>query len=201
MELIQQSVMEAFAAMQMIEILAVAFGLIYIYYAAKGNMLCWPAALVSVSLYIYLCWEVQLYAEAALQGYYWIMAIYGWWSWSASGSGADLPISELSMRNHLLIICGGLVGVVITGALLHHYTDAALPYVDAFTTLFSLITTVMVARKILSNWLYWFVIDSVAIYLYASRGLYLTALLFVAYVVIVIFGYLKWKQLYKQQNV
>ena len=91
--------------------------------------------------------------------------------------------------------------MVTSGYLLSENTEAALPYVDAFTTWYAVVTTYMVTKKILENWVYWFVIDSVSVYLYYSRGLYLTALLFIAYLVIIVFGYLKWKKEYYQANV
>ncbi len=81
---------------------------------------------------------------------------------------------------------------VLVQAKLHRYSEAALPFLDSFTTWGSVLTTWMVARKILENWLYWLVIDSVSIYLYLDRGLHLTALLFAAYLIIALFGYRKW---------
>jgi nicotinamide mononucleotide transporter PnuC len=86
------------------------------------------------------------------------------------------------------------------GSLLSQHSDAAWPYVDSFTTWASVITTVMVAKKILENWLYWLVIDSISIPLYVDRGLYPTAMLFVAYLIIVIFGYIKWRRHYLEQQ-
>jgi nicotinamide mononucleotide transporter len=81
-----------------------------------------------------------------------------------------------------------------SGYLLTGYTDAALPYLDSFTTWGAIITTWMVARKVLQNWHYWFVIDSVSVYLYMSRGLVLTALLFCVYLLLIILGYRAWRQ-------
>ena len=80
-------------------------------------------------------------------------------------------------------------------------TDAAWPYVDSFTTWASVFTTVMVARKILENWLYWFAIDAISVPLYLERELYLTAALFIAYLLIVIIGFLSWRQRYVKQNI
>ena len=80
----------------------------------------------------------------------------------------------------------------ISGATLEKYTQAALPFLDALTTWGAIITTYMVAKKILENWIYWFVIDSISIYLYISRELYLTAFLFFIYLIIIIFGYRSW---------
>jgi nicotinamide mononucleotide transporter len=76
------------------------------------------------------------------------------------------------------------------------WTTAAYPFVDAFITWGSVITTVLVIRKVLENWLYWVLFDGVAIFVYINRGLYMTAVLFALYVVIVIFGYLRWRREY-----
>ncbi|MFT7459272.1 MAG: nicotinamide mononucleotide transporter, partial [Planctomycetota bacterium] len=71
---------------------------------------------------------------------------------------------------------------------------------DSFTTWASVITTFMVAKKILENWLYWLVIDSISIPLYIDRGLHLTAILFMMYIVIVIFGFISWRKRFTQQE-
>ncbi len=104
------------------------------------------------------------------------------------------------LRTHLIAIAGVLLASLLSAELLKHYTQAALPLLDSFTTWGSILTTWMVTRKILENWLYWLVIDSVSIYLYLDRGLYLTALLFMAYIVIVIIGYRKWLRHYRQTS-
>ena len=82
---------------------------------------------------------------------------------------------------------------LVSGALLHRYSAAALPFLDSFTTWGSVLTTFMVARKVLENWIYWIVIDATSIVLYLDRGLYLYAGLFVAYLVIAVFGYFNWR--------
>jgi len=82
----------------------------------------------------------------------------------------------------------------VSGLLLEQYTEAALPFLDALTTWGAIVTTYMVANKILENWIYWFVIDSISIYLFISRGLYLTALLFFLYLFMIVIGYRSWKR-------
>ncbi len=74
------------------------------------------------------------------------------------------------------------------------YSQAALPYIDSFTTWGAIVTTWMVTRKILENWIYWFVIDAVSVYLYVSRGLFLTAVLFLIYLVLIVIGYRTWRR-------
>lgn len=204
---------EAVAAMSWIEALAVLLGLAYVILAAAESIWCWPAALVSVSLYIYICLEAQLYAETGLQVFYWIMAIVGWWNWSRHNRQArtaendlshlktdSLPISSWPLRKHAIVIGINLAGSLLLGWLLASYTDAANPYLDSFTTIFSLYTTWMVTLKVLENWLYWILIDAASVYLYASRDLYLTAVLFILYTIIAVAGYWKWQRHYKTQE-
>ncbi len=183
------------------EVPAVVLAILYLVLAARENIWCWGAALASTALYIYVFFDVNLFLESALQIYYLGMAVYGWYQWrQPTDQSATRPISTWSLEKHVVVIAVTGVVVVTSGYLLRQNTAAALPYVDAFTTGYAVVTTYMVTKKILENWGYWFVIDSVSVYLYYSRGLYLTALLYIAYLVIIVFGYLKWKKEYDRAN-
>jgi len=196
---------EALQAMSGWELVAVLLGIIYLLLAVRENLWCWYAAFISTAIFLVLFWQVNLLMESALQVYYLVMAVYGWWQWqhggsNANGAAAQLPISTWPLRKHIMAIAGVILASVLSAALLKNYTHAALPLLDSFTTWGSILTTWMVTRKILENWLYWLVIDSVSIYLYLDRGLYLTAVLFLAYLVIVIFGYRKWLRHYRETS-
>ena len=97
-------------------------------------------------------------------------------------------------RQHAIALAVIAVLTAVTGALLAAFTPAALPYLDSFTAWSSVITTWMVARKVLENWLYWFVIDGLSVYIYMRRGLWLTAGLFVLYLVLIVVGYRAWRK-------
>jgi len=183
------------------EALAVVLGIAYLLLAVRESLWCWYAAFVSTAVFLYLFWEVKLLMESALQVYYLFMAVYGWWQWQHGGpTEGNLPISTWSVRKHALAIGAVLLASTLSTIWLTRYTDAALPLLDSFTTWGSILTTWMVARKILENWLYWLVIDSVSIYLYLDRGLYMTAVLFAAYLVIVVFGYRKWLRHHRETS-
>ena len=191
---------EVVAAMSWLEAVAVLTALVYIYFVTKENMLCWPAALISETIFVAICIQAQIYAETFLHAYYWLMAIYGLWAWKGKrGNRKELPITLWSMKSHALILISGSLLVGFTGFYLSTNTNAALPYLDSFTTVFSLIATYMVTRKVLENWLYWIIIDGASIYLYGSRELYLAAILSFLYAVISIFGYTNWKKKIKRQ--
>jgi nicotinamide mononucleotide transporter len=183
------------------EAAAVALGIAYLVLAVRENILCWYAAFVSTAIFLVLFWEVDLLMESALQVYYLVMAVYGWWQWThGGGEDGELPISRWQPRTHLLAVGAVLFVSAVSGLLLSRHTSAALPFLDSFTTWGAVLTTWMVARKLLENWLYWLVIDSVAIYLYLDRELYLTAGLFAVYLVIALFGFRQWLTHYRNQS-
>ena len=181
-----------------LETLAVIFSVIYVILAAKENIWCWAAALISVGLYIYICCQAKLYAETGLQVFYFIMAIYGYFSWSKN-DGA-LMISEWSTNKHFIIILSATLITFLLGFIFSIYTDAKMPIVDSFTTVFSVFATFMVVKKILSNWLYFIVIDVISIHLYYSRDLHLTSFLFLIYTLIAVFGFLKWNRILQKHE-
>ena len=172
-----------------IESVAVLFSILYVVLVAKENIWCWTAALISVSLYIYICFFAQLYPETGLQVFYFIMAIIGYYMWNKENKE---EIKEWSEIKHLLIILLGAIFTFFMGFYFSTYTDSQMPIIDSFTTVFSIIATYMVVKKVLGNWLYWIVIDAVSVYLYFNRDLHLTSFLFIAYTIIAIFGYFSW---------
>ena len=197
---ISAALLAAAQAMSPAEVVAVVLGIAYLVLAVRESLWCWPAALVSTGLFLLIFWRVGLLMESALQVYYLSMAVYGWWHWRHGGKHSDtLAISRWPLQRHAVVIGAVLLMAVASGLLLSRWTDAALPFLDSFTTWGSVVTTWMVARKILENWLYWLVIDSVSIYLYLDRGLLLTAALFCVYLVIVVLGFRQWLQSYRNQ--
>jgi len=173
-----------------IESAAVFFSILYVILALKESIWCWGAAAISVILYIYICYTAQLYPETGLQVFYLFMAFYGYYQWNKNDS--TLQIQQWTITKHLLILLIGAILTFLMGFYFSLYTNAALPLVDSFTTVFSVFSTYMVAKKVLGNWLYWIVIDAVSVYLYFSRDLHLTSLLFMGYTIIAIFGYFSW---------
>jgi nicotinamide mononucleotide transporter len=194
---------EAFSlweALSLWEAVAVILGITYLLLAVRESLWCWYAAFVSTAIFLVLFWNAQLLMESALQVYYLVMAVYGWWHWQHGPQGSDeLPVSRWRARQHLLAIAGVLLLSLASGWALQAWTSAALPFLDSFTTWAAVLTTWMVTRKILENWLYWLLIDSISIYLYLDRELYLTAGLFLVYLVIAVFGYMQWLTHYRKQ--
>lgn len=196
---IGEQIARAWAQMSGWEMAAVALAIAYLVLAVRQNSLCWYCALASTAIYTVLFWDVQLLMESALNVYYMGMAVYGWWQWRHGGTQQQaLTVQRWRWHQHLLVLAGIAIITAISGSLLNRYTEAAWPFVDSFTTWASVITTYMVARKVLENWYYWMVINSTSIVIFIERELYLTALLLMSYLVISIFGLLAWRRDYRQ---
>lgn len=180
---------------------AVLFAILYVVLASYEKVWCWPAAAASAGIYIFICYEASLLLETVLQAFYLIMAFYGWYEWLfGKRDKQQLYIVSMPVRKILFLLIGGIPLVIIAGYVFGNYFQASLPYLDATVTIYSFIATWMVARKIMENWLLWVVIDLLAIYLYANRGLCLSGVLYFLYTVIAIFGYFKWKTLMQKQT-
>jgi nicotinamide mononucleotide transporter len=193
MEQIVNQLLQQLSTQSWLEVVAVILALFYVWLAAEQSIWCWPCALVSTALYTYVFWEVTLPFHALLNAYYLLMAIYGWQQWQKN-SGKNVSIQSWPVKRHVWSIFLLTVLSFIISAVGSSIFDTDYLYLDAFITVFSVFTTVLVARKIRENWLYWIAIDAVAVYLYFAKGLVLTGLLFVIYSLFAIYGYMQWSK-------
>lgn len=195
-----REILAGFTAMSHWEYLAVFLSLAYLVLAIKENSWCWPAAFVSTFIYTVLYWNGALVMESALNVYYMIMAVVGWKMWQKTIDQPVVPIVSWSLRQHVkIIIFTGLIALGL-GFVTDTYTHADLAYLDSFTTCFAVVTTYLVAKKVLENFLYWIVIDTASIYLYFVKGYYPTLVLFILYTIMVCWGYKRWHDEYKQRG-
>ena len=199
---IQTAITEA-SAMTGWEAVAVILAIAYLVLAMRTNIWCWAAAFVSTAIYTVLFWKVSLLMESVLNVYYMAMAIYGFWLWRY-GSGTDqdseLPIISWSLNKHLIIIAVTTFISLIVGYLMATKTSASFPYLDALTTCFAVMTTYLVAKKVIENWYYWMVINSLSIYLYLQKGLMLTSGLLILYLFMAVSGYFMWRKKMQQDT-
>ncbi len=179
---------------------AVILGVIYLLLAAKENIWCWPAGFMSTLIFMFLFWDATLVMQSALQCYYLGMAVYGWWNWREQESGEHLQVSRFTTWQHIAAMAVIAIATLTSTYLLNIYAESARPLLDSTTTWAAVITTWMVTRKILDNWLYWIVIDILSAYLYFDRGLLMTAVLYVAYSIIAVAGYVEWKKQLSSNN-
>lgn len=189
-----KGVYEALLATSAWEGLAVFLSLLYLFLAMRQSLWCWVAAFLSTLIYAILFFDASLLMDSALNAYYLMMAVYGWYAWKhGKKTNAERDVSSWRVIKHLKIILFLTFLSLLIGYVMDTYTRADFAYLDSATTVFAVFTTYMLAQKILENWLYWIVIDAVSIYIYIQKAFYLTAVLFFLYTVLAAFGFYQWK--------
>ncbi|WP_034474637.1 nicotinamide riboside transporter PnuC [Aestuariibacter salexigens] len=188
-----EQIWQQFAGQSLLELMAVILALMYVWLAARKNMLCWLCAFVSSTIFAMLFWQYGLPFQSALNVYYVVMAVYGFWQWQRRNSEETFT-RRLSWRLHGLVIIVLACAAWLVGTLAAPFFTEQWIMLDAAITVFSVFTTVLVAHRVWENWLYWLVINSAAVWLYAQTGLYLTAMLFVCYIGFSVYGLIHWRQ-------
>ena len=186
--------------MPWLEFTAMVLALAYLILIMRENRWGWVCALISTAIYTLIFWDVSLLMDAGLNVYYMVMAVYGWAQCNKTQDSRHQPlrVHRWPLQRHGLWIAIIVLATLTSGSLLTKHTQAAWPYLDSFTTWGSVFTTYLVARKVLENWYYWMVLNSVSLFLYIDRELYLTALLIFIYLILSVFGYLAWRKSYEQ---
>lgn len=193
-----ENITEGIIETSLIEWLAVLTGVAYVILAARKSIFCWIFAIISAGLYVYICYTADLLIESFLQLFYVLMGIFGWIMWN-NKKAEQYPIVTWRKDFHFLNIAVSTVIFLIVGYYFELNTSQDYPYLDAFTTVFSLAATYMVMQRVLENWLYWIVIDIAGMFLYAGKGFYLSAVLYLLFTILALIGFIKWRKTFKLQ--
>jgi nicotinamide mononucleotide transporter len=170
-------------------------GLAYLLLAVRRNLWCWLCAFLSTGIFLVLVAKAALYMQVLLNLFYLGMAVYGYIDWRRGRAGADeVQIRSWTVNQHVMATLLVIIATLVNGWILATSTDSPAPYLDSFVAWGSVVTTWMVARRIIENWLYWVVVDGAAAWLHYNQGLLAMALLFVIYIGIVIRGYFVWRR-------
>lgn len=170
-----------------LEILAVILGLAYTILYIEEVKYCFIFAFIGAGIYAYLCYQKKIFAEAFLQVFYILTAIYGWFNWGKFNE------NSYSLTTHFYVLLGTVVVMVVTGYFLKHKTESKLPYLDSFTTIFSLTGTWFMVNFIHETWLYFIAINAVSMFLYYQRGMKLSVFLYAFYVYLSLAGWFGWE--------
>lgn len=187
-------------ALQTLNVLALATGVAYAVLAARRNRYCWLVGAVSSACAAILAGLSQLPMQAALNVFYIGMSAYGWWSWARRSSHGELNVTLWPHAWHL----GAAVAIIAlslgSAFALRAGTAAAWPLLDSLTTFFSLLATWLAARGKLENWLYWVVINTVTIYLFAMQRMWGMAVLSGLLAIIAAAGFITWRRRFRAQG-
>ena len=178
----------------LLEIVAVGLSLTFLILLIKENIYCWFFGITGSLVSIFLFYRIGLYAESILYCYYVIIGVYGYQLWNSNKENQQLPILDVPGKRHLIFIVTGTVLAFGLGYILTEYTQASNPYLDAFTTVFSFLASYLEAKKILSGWYYWIIVNGVTLGLYLSKDLYIYFLLTLLYFALSFYGLREWKR-------
>lgn len=183
-----------------LEGVAVFFGLASVWYAKKENILVYPTGIISVLIYVYITFFAKLYADMAINSFYFVMSVYGWYMWTHQNSEkAERPITWMTKNEHIISAIGLVVFYAGMYYVLKFHTDSDVPIIDSLTTAIFIVGMYLMALKKIENWIYWIVGDLISVPLYLYKGLVLTSFQFFVFLIIAVLGYLEWKKRYSER--
>lgn len=181
-----------------LEITAVIFGLFSVWYAKKDNILVFPTGIISTSIYVYLLWKWDLLGDMIINGYYFVMSIYGWYHWTRKkGEVIEFPISTISNREKRIAIIIFIFTVALV-ILVYQYFDKFTTwyaYLDTFITGIFFVGMWLMAKRKIENWVFWIIGDVVSIPLYFAKGYTFTSLQYIIFTILAVSAYIEWKKI------
>lgn len=183
------------------EVLGFLTGLLNVGLLVRQHILNWPLGILNVLLLMLVFGAAGLYADMGLQVVYVILGFYGWWAWLYGGADRTHLVVRTTTRAEWLGLA--VAGVLLTGGLwlfLDRLTGSTVPLADALTTALSLLATYGQTRKLVENWWLWIAADVIYIPLYGYKDLWLTAILYVAFLTLCVLGLRSWRAVLREQQ-
>lgn len=187
-----------------LEIIAVIFGFLSVWFSKQNNIWVFPTGLISTSIFVYLLLKWSLLGDMMINAYYFIMSIYGWYVWTRKVDATYVtPITLTTKKEKITsvwIFLATLLFVFVVYNTFNMWTSWV-AYVDTLTTAIFFVGMWLMARKKVENWIFWIVGDLISIPLYFYKGFTFTSLQYLGFTVIAIYGYLAWKKLLNNKTV
>jgi len=180
-----------------LELIAVIFGFLSVWYAKRENILVFPTGIISTAIFVYILWIFGLLGDMLINAYYFSMSIYGWYIWTRKVDASHfIPITRTTPKEKTWAILLFAVTVVFVTAVYLWFDkfNTWTAYVDTITTAIFFVGMWLMAKKKLENWTFWIIGDIISIPLYLFKGLIFTSFQYLLFTLIAIFGYLAWKK-------
>jgi len=171
-----------------------------IFLAGRNNVHTWWVGIIGCILFGTLFYQSQLYADVTLQAFFVVTSAIGWYQWTTQKNREPLPITRAHGPTLLISVIIALVVGALYALLLRKYTDAYAPGWDSLMLVTSVIAQLLLMNRKLENWVFWLIVNTIAVPLFISRGLHLTAILYAAYWVHAIYAFFKWHADFKEQD-
>ena len=183
-----------------LEIAANAVMTVSIVLSGRNNLHSWWLGVLGCSMFAALFYSVNLYADVALQLFFIVTCVIGWLQWLRGAGGAPLPIARARLGALAWMAGIGLAATVGYGLMLQAYTNAYAPFIDSSVLMFSIVAQLLLMGRRLETWPFWLLVNTVSVPLYASRGLYLTAVLYAAYWLNALVSWFFWRRRMREQE-
>ena len=189
--------------LSLIELLGTMTGLLSVWWAARVNIWTWPSGIVNIIFFFLLFYQAQLYSDMLLQVFFMTTTVYGWRNWAKNSHAKEFSVGKLENKDWLIYLFGIAIGSIIWGLLMSRIhlmmpalfsQPAALPFIDAFTAIASVLATILLARKKWESWLLWVIIDAVSVFVYFYKGLYVVAAEYIIFFFIATYGLYNWRK-------
>lgn len=180
-----------------LELVAVFFGFLSVWYAKQDNILVYPTGIISTAIFVYILAIYGLLGDMMINGYYFAMSIYGWYIWTRKVDATHYtPITTTTKKEQKLSIFIFIATLIFVFAVYEFFDkwNSWTAYVDTLTTAIFFVGMWLMAKKKLENWIYWIVGDIISIPLYLYKGLVFTSFQYLLFTIIAIYGYRAWKK-------
>lgn len=181
--------------MTLMEGSANALATLSILFAGRNSVHTWWTGIVGCALFAVVFWTAHLYADVVLQVFFVVASVVGWWHWLGQGDRPDAAIRRTSSVALILMAVAAVVATGGYGALLHRFTDAYAPFADSTVLSVSVLAQLLLMGRRIETWPAWLLVNTVAVPLYASRGLTLTAVLYSVYWINALIAWRHWLRL------
>jgi|TARA_B110000858_G_scaffold34632_1_gene38650 nicotinamide mononucleotide transporter len=180
-----------------LEIVAVIFGFLSVWFSKQNKIWVFPAGMISTLIFVYLLFKWELLGDMLINGYYFIMSIYGWYIWTRKVDKTHVnQISTTTFKEKKISI------VLFTAALLFVFIiyqkfdkwTSWVAYIDTITTAIFFVGMWLMAKRKIENWIFWIIGDLISVPLYLYKGFTFTSFQYFGFTFIAIFGYLAWKK-------
>ena len=186
-----------------LEFIAVIFGFLSVWFAKENNVLVYPAGILSTAIFVYLLIISELYGDATINGYYFLMSFYGWYFWTQKKSGKIInQVGRTSINEKMGSIFLFVFGIIAIFLIYNYFNkwSTVSAYIDTLTTGIFFVAMWLMSRRKIEHWTFWIVGDVLSVPLYIYKGLFLTAIQYFVFTIIAIIGYREWKKIIQKNQ-
>ena len=182
----------------LLELFAVTMNILSVIYAKRNSILVYPTGLIGTGIFVYILYNFSLLGDMIINFYFVLMSIYGWYYWAQKKDGQTLNnVSRTSIKEYYFILILGITSLLSIYLVYNFYDkwDSWTAYVDTITTAIFFVAMYLMARRKVESWIFWIIGDLITIPLYFYKGLTISSIQYLIFLILAILGYISWKKI------